>query len=1780
MSTDLNTLLSYNTIDLEFFEIRGSRSGVNNARTTGVVYVNGQYVPGKSDVTGSGTFASDDTVSGFSFGAPYGALTTSSLKVGDNLTADSTIFRIANIDSSTSFQLESASGLTGVYPIQFDMGQREYVVEPDTITNTSTGTASFTSGDKTVINTGPSWSGIIAPGDFIKHDGYQEYFRIAAVPSGTSLTLENSYSGDTTSGSYTAKKWVIGRTRIQYAKNDITYDDQAAKWKYGAIEADDLTTSTNFTPLVDGVTLKFSRALNTNDPDLMDVAVTENTIFARETKYETFQFALPVVPFPESSMKLWINSVEQTMYQDYVLSYSQNPLYVLPPPPNERFVANIMFLTELSNSPSTELTALGEFNITDSSGNSIGGIYPGSFSLTVDGTTQVPYRDYVLEGNSGTINIIDSTVNEEIVKYVGSDYSDYIDYGFKVYLNGIEQKISFPAEIDDDILFQVAIGRLKPRDKDHPGPGEIYQINYMVESNPVSDELIVGTDGGTVIATSSYPIKQDSILLIKNDTILTEDEDYFVSYLTGRISLIDTLTSQDNFSISYTPLSKQVNNLFYTDNAWYCTVNDSRLTIVDADNYRFSLINLSLDAGEIQINRIYNETRDGDYDLTNIQTEGPTLLLEKNATNTSIGLKSTDVVLIDYTFESESTEYYPVVVNNLNITEGVKTVYIEGSDLTSFIDASSILTLARPDSAVQYYHTILSSSYDNYGTRINIETPIFEDIINPKMFIGDSAPTYLSVPLTAGPIISGSTNISFFGDNIQNIFRSKTILDVSNDLYQVASASYDSDTTTTTVNLRSGILYDRTDSTDLSSLKYSDNPYYLEGDTEIYASETIATLSDQPGFIMNYNSDQIIEITTTESDLTVDGTSFSYNTYPTLSDLSGAMTVIPSLAVTTYIPAWQSSKIELVTELSVFRDSSTVLNVSNALRYKSIDATAFVDTTDYSISNRGTVILDNPLVRGDKYNLDYMGLEFLGNKQVSYTAGYFDSLPAKSEVKASFQFVNLDQFYIQVLDQRDFFSSVTIPRMREEAIQLSGSVGQGGEVIGDEGNDNASGGITGDEYARQDMEIECRVFQNIYDFFSNRLEAYGDEMEASVGLKLFNNDGIFTQQEQDAANKTVSRIFPDVDNTNFEPMEVNPLTGYFFDNGAKFVNGSTTVTSTGNTLWTLQLNNSGYIGSADSTKRYQINSITNNAELELTTSYGENSSNVNDGERYTAVNTDYPVYDDDGFVGARIIGTRASNFGLINGDTFEIFLDGTDLTHKKTYTFLDTFFPVANLNGPLVAGLLSTINGLSCTYESVLDPTTTYGYRSTLVFRTDSTVNYMKLGDTTTTTKLGFVRDDTVYGNYDRLNYSSSAISLNLVPPEAILDSSEAHAIGEELGYQSSLIALGSPDKLNRISPAGLIFASEIYNSASSQVDLIYQEIPKIEEQITATGLIIAEEDIPSADTSTAHLNATLMLADTSAALIDATGIITDWQGKGTDWEWVSDFTQHSVFIRGKDSTNVGVPVSSGPGITNIDGQQSFILQAPAGYDRRILNNTIFSVTYYPAIVDATSNIPFDGTWTGWGIYGYSNNNEITFTLDQPNMIFLNNVSMAGTNQRYITDSTALNILWDVGPSTTTVTFPYATYATVSSMKIALNTISGLSATGPAIHDASICKAFLILPPQSITPDATVYPGLRDATVAYQTISDMMLADRTNFASDRSNFLVNRIDYLTNTRNTQIKNAIKNEQLLLDNGEPSDLYNWANNRFNRRQGCYAKLKQIEQQIASNESALQINKSFF
>jgi len=184
------------------------------------------------------------------------------------------------------------------------------------------------------------------------------------------------------------------------------------------------------------------------------------------------------------------------------------------------------------------------------------------------------------------------------------------------------------------------------------------------------------------------------------------------------------------------------------------------------------------------------------------------------------------------------------------------------------------------------------------------------------------------------------------------------------------------------------------------------------------------------------------------------------------------------------------------------------------------------------------------------------------------------------------------------------------------------------------------------------------------------------------------------------------------------------------------------------------------------------------------------------------------------------------------------------------------------------------------------------------------------------------------------------------------------------------------------------------------------------------------------------------------------------------------------------------------------------------------------------------------------------------------------------SNLRYAVDSTGVKFLWDQTGTPKTKNFDYTTYTTVGTMATEMNKFNGLNATGNPGYLSRYSKAFMNTT-GLIAPDATLYPGLKPCTVSYDTISDRIISTRIGFDGSRIPQIDTRITYLDQTRESEIRNDLVAEQLLCTNtGDVGDLWIWVNNRFNRRQGCEAKLKQIEAIMESNQSALNLNKSLF
>ena len=238
--------------------------------------------------------------------------------------------------------------------------------------------------------------------------------------------------------------------------------------------------------------------------------------------------------------------------------------------------------------------------------------------------------------------------------------------------------------------------------------------------------------------------------------------------------------------------------------------------------------------------------------------------------------------------------------------------------------------------------------------------------------------------------------------------------------------------------------------------------------------------------------------------------------------------------------------------------------------------------------------------------------------------------------------------------------------------------------------------------------------------------------------------------------------------------------------------------------------------------------------------------------------------------------------------------------------------------------------------------------------------------------------------------------------------------------------------------------------------------------------------------------------------------------------------------------------------------------------DYTSVSNLVGAINITPGFVASTIH---DMTYTSFDL---TSNAPLPayVSLDGTNLF---NVSFDMENFTYLTDTTALNIYWTTYSIPKSRIFVYGSQI-LSDIVQDVNGVTSLfsSVVGtPTDYAASFDMTSGVLPYGAVT----LYEGLRDCTVAYQTISDRILDDRLNADTTRITYLMYRISYLDTIREPGIMLSVEDEEILRNpDGSPSDLYVWANNRFNRRQGCYSRLNQIQQQIASNQSALNVNKN--
>jgi hypothetical protein len=1862
MPYSLDQIKQFTSLDLESFEIRGAKTGVNNARSTGPLYDTGLYSPLKSILSGSvTTLFGDSTVRGISIVGGYNA---QNLVAGDTIIAGSATLAVTNIVDATSATVYPTPNVsTTVTDATYSLVARHYLIEPDVESNTATGYATFTQGSTSITGTGFLDT---SAGDAIQLNTLQKYFIIHHVVNDTSCELTSPFTGLTDSGIFTAKRWRLGRLTYQHTKNEFDYNTQTGRWVYDSTTGGDQTAYSVFSSFRDGIDLKFSQTLKPSKyPDLMDSNLVLGKVLSRSTTYDMFQYPLPAVPNPEESFDLFINGTKKVNGKDYVLNYSQMPVYQYPPPMDQRQVANVMFMKYIQDSTlSPAATATGVLTFTDASGNVLQGIMPGTETIKVDGTVQIPNEDYVIDLNSGVG--YDSTVitDEPVVSYVMYQKEGLYDLGLNITKDGTAQKLTIPASNSDDVIFDLESGRLKPATQDNPGPGEEYIVSYYKEGEYVSDEIIPVSSYDFSVRVKNYPIKPQSVILAKNGAYLDENVDFRVSCLTGRIVFFTSLNPGDSIVVSYSPLIKQVNGLTYDGGLNYTQVYKSETTVHSTTPLSFVFTNpdlLILDTPPT-VTGVYNVTRgDATYDINGCKFSGTNLELVSNAYNTSIGTQLSDVVALSYKFQNDGVEFTPVQTINFMMPQDANFIALVNQFVPGDFPMGYMMRMTNVDTAGDFYFRILYSSYDGEDTIVGFEGRAPSDIINPAIFISDGVGSLLPVTSTAYPVMKGATEVQFPGNVAVGELRPGQLLNIGTDYYSIISSAYDSSRGRSIVTFNVESFQDYTSTTTLSSVNYTDYPFYYEGDTVVSTRYGIITEPPAPVMSLNYNG--YATVTKDSSAFSVDIGNTHYTlldtSYSTSADISSALSGIPGFSVNLYTSSWYTPKLNTFSNLVVTQDSSTLVTGMEALRLWGND------TTEFSTAG-GVLTLTNPLIAGQRYNFDYLGQKSLGDSTVVFSGSYFTYLPAKSQVAVSMKYDNLDQFYIQVLSQRQFLENVIQPEKTEEAIQQSGNVGQGGDIQGDEAGAKEQGGLVNDEFRRADASITCNVFDNIFDFFNLRLQSYADEVYALKGWKLCNNDGLLSEEDQSNGASSINRMFPWSDYTSMPPYPITCLTGqavpYAIAGPKKpttkknspcraIFSGSDVTCTTQSTpsYWTKQLRVGDLIRPIDRSVNHTITSIISDTRLTINPPYS--------GATYKpfVMTSKFPLYDDDGYTGPKIIGTNYEDFGLKDGDMFDIQVDGSDQSYvfqDPTNPLLAALFPLSGLTATDVARIISAALDIKVSVEWIYDQDSAYGYSTGLVARVDGTRNNLITKHGAAVAKLGFPLDSTVYGNNDNTHAN----------PEFVYLSAERADRVTQLGALSN--SLGIANKLARPNSDAIT----VRNMALDESTQINNEMQLLNRELAALQVLLDEPSMPGyANSVVADASARQFMSDSSVALIYDQSIFTDYQGFVAAQKWIVNL-QHrdSTVVHGK-RLGFAWPNYSGTGVTNILGQTTFAVGIEDNYDRRILDGSVDG-TYFPAAVyyqDTSS--PVEGSWTGFAS-GYSVDQTVTYYLNsQPlftlkpypetftvdvtalsavavgwsrgityfdfltyptvgdlktaislvpgllasgpgaydslpstdlttmattflspsvgladnSSVVLMTVTYDGIyNFAYNVDTSGLGINWD----SSGVYLPYTSYDYpygVLAMKYSINTtIPGLDATGDSIHDSSNPKGIVITGSTAIPPDATLYSGLRECFLDLWTIDDKNLRDRSSYDNTRIMQLDSRLRYL-DVRESQIKSDFLQEEFLMssDTSSTGNIYDWADNRFNRSAGCEARLKQIEKQIQVSQSGLQISRRF-
>lgn len=642
-------------------------------------------------------------------------------------------------------------------------------------------------------------------------------------------------------------------------ENKLYFNKNSNNWVVTGVQASGPVRTTDeplqFLSPEDNLEIQFLASDVLNAPDIATVLDADETLVESST-FPVTDLALTAVPFPHESLKVYIGkssdnwspdnkeSLRAVEFEDYVVNYSQNPDLLFPYPPfSERSVAYLKFLEELKNERQLTIGPdfEGFFNVSkiteipeaEDLVTPVQDIVPDTEEIKIGSTPKNRNFTYTIDYPSGIVNLIKHINGEHLIENIIYPANILWD-GVSVIKGVDEQNVKSKSNLvippiaglegitgvvyyedtdknnlikNVDYILEYGSGSL--RLEENLKEGESVLVSYFVEGE---DEEKESLDIGNLenLRTSKFPLLEGSLVLVKvvekeedgkikrSSSVLVEGADYEVSYLTGKIRLLDgdseeTLKSLD---ISYTPLAQThciVQNNPNDTNTYRMTILDDALENVNLQALIFKIKNPLISSPKADPfkddddpDKISYESSILEDSLINVKTFGVAGVGFKNFSDKqlfAIGITG----LIELGIDS-ALNLTPGEVLNLGITgiinSGVDETEVYKTENYSYDNESKQLTL---------------------DTAVNDERPDLNDItVATYSFYSDVLP-YAPIQIAFPVFPRGASYFVVEGFDRSDVFKDNMVIRIDNFdpeasyYFKIREVSYDGQDTTITL---------------------------------------------------------------------------------------------------------------------------------------------------------------------------------------------------------------------------------------------------------------------------------------------------------------------------------------------------------------------------------------------------------------------------------------------------------------------------------------------------------------------------------------------------------------------------------------------------------------------------------------------------------------------------------------------------------------------------------------------------------------------------------------------------------------------------------------------------------------------------------------------------------------------------------------------------------------------------------------------------------------------